>query len=126
VPGLNDAILNIPPGATGATADPTQNYATDVTSTASAVELVLPNGVSNPAVAIPPTGCYVTWISTVDCHIRVGKSDVGDATTADSFIAAGARVDWWHLPGIKTHFSVIRADGATGDGSIKRNRSSGI
>ena len=121
MPGLNDAILNFPPGATGATDDPTQNYATDVTVTASDPELVLPE-----AGGIPQTGCYVTWISTVDCHIRVGKSDIGDATTDDSFMAAGARVDWWHHPGIKSHFSVIRADGATGDGSIKRNRSSGI
>ena len=121
MPGLNDAILNIPPGATGATSDTTQNYSTDVTPIASAVDLVLPN-----AGGVPSTGCYVTWVSTVDCHIRVGKSDIGLATTDDSFITAGARVDWWHHPGIKAYFSVIRADGATGDGSIKRNRSSGI
>jgi len=121
VPGLNDAILNFPPGPTGATADTTQNYATDVTPIAAAVEEVLPN-----AGGIPQTGCYVTWVTTVDCHIRTGKSDIGLATTDDSFIAAGSRVDWWHLPGTKAYFSVILADSATTNGSIKRNRSSGV
>jgi hypothetical protein len=122
VPGLNDAILNIPPGPTGLTGDKTRNYVTDVTSAASAVAAVLPN-----EDGIPDTGCYVTWVSTVDCHIRVSTSATcGSATTDDSFLAAGARIDWWHHPKIKTHFSVIRASTATVDGKITRNRSSGI
>lgn len=116
---IQDALQKPPPGGTGTTGNPCRNYKTDVTATASTVELVLPE-----EGGIPREGTFVSWRSSVNCCIRVGKgSGIGAATTDDFELAAGEQVDWWHDGNLDTHFSVIRADSATDDGTIKRYRS---
>ncbi len=114
---LKEALLRVPPGPTGLATDPCQNYAIAVTAAPSAVTAVLPDG-------IPYLGCYVSWVSSVDCHIRVAvAANTGSATTSDWLLPAGVMVDWWHDASFKTHFSVIRAASAVADGSLKRARS---
>lgn len=115
--GLTASLLRVPPGPTGLATDVCQNYTIAITSGASAATAVLPDG-------LPPGGCYVSWVATVDCHIRVATaSDTGSATTSDWFLPANYTVDWWHDPARKSYFSVIRAASATADGNLKRARS---
>jgi len=118
LPSIIDALQQSPPGPNGATTNPCQNFVTAVEPTASTVELALPEGGG-----IPETGCYITWVSTVDCHLRVGRDSIGDSTTSDFFLAGGVEKNWWHDPRIETHFSAIRADSATANGLITRYRS---
>lgn len=117
---IQDAIRKTPPGpSSGATTNVCQTYFTAATAAASTVALVLPN-----AGGISYGGSYVTWVSTVDCHVRVGTAAlVGSATTNDFFLAAGVQVDWWHDPDLENSFSVIRSATAVVDGLIMRAKS---
>jgi len=119
MPTPQDAIVAPPPGPNGLTGYIHRNYATAVTAVASAVAAVLPS-----EGGVPYTGCYVSWSTTVDCHLRVYTlAGCGSATTSDFYLPAGSSKDWWHDPTIQTHFSVIRAATAAADGVITRYRS---
>lgn len=117
---LQEAIRKTAPGPTGATTNVCQPYNTAVTVSASTAGLVLPN-----AGGIPDNGCYVTWVFTVDTHLRVAETAalVGSAATTDFFFAAGSSVDLWHEKTIDANFSVIRGANATADGLVIRYRS---
>lgn len=70
---------------------------------------------------IPLSGCFVTWYSSVDVHIRFGRTgQVGSATTSDILLPANTYVDWRHREFEEAYFSVI---GAAAGGTLRHWRS---
>lgn len=70
---------------------------TAIGGASSAADFILNGGDA----AVPPTGCYVTWIADTDCYLHMQSSTIaGFAATAASsmFLPAGVFVDWWHKP----------------------------
>lgn len=75
--------------------------------TSSSADFILNGGDS----AVPPTGCYVTWIADTDCYLHMQSSSIaGFAASASTsqFLPAGVFVDWWHKPLIDDRVVVIQ------------------
>lgn len=119
--GGPESLLRLPPRNRVATLiKGSETFVTTVTGSSQNAS-VLTN-----ADAIPPTGCFVTWIFETDVYFNVydGRAGSGDTPVAASaanspLVPAGVYNDWWH-PQEANSFSVIQK---TTGGNVYRWRS---
>lgn len=111
--GQSAAIAKRPPHAAGS------GYATQVEKTT--VTAVSATAQSVAALGIPLCGCWFSFVSSGDCFIIFGRSDVPAATSANGYpMLAGVEYNWWINDTEDAFFSAIRS---TVDGVLTRYRS---
>jgi len=90
-------------------------YKTDITSSSTLAAVL-------GSATIPFGGCWVTFVSSVDCWIHFGGDTDSAASAVYSFpMKAQETYDWWVNDTSDPNFRVIRA--GTDDGVLTRYRS---
>lgn len=121
-PSVLEAARVSPPGpADGGAGQPNRPFVTAFTTASAPAPCTTIT--AGDLAAIPQFGCYITWVTTADCYIRIGTSGMNVASTSDWLLIAGVPQTWWHDPTMQSHFSVLQR---VGGGNLLRYRSNTV